>query len=223
MPIIVRPTHLVLLVLVCCCWPAEVIRADSVYRFRQAIQTELRLLHADGSSSEATLLRYQTPAFGVSSQADIEIPTKRNADEAGLSTKVQSVALTFDDGMRALPSISILQNPFEPKAVLKEIDVTFIYSLVGGGNSEGSIHNVRSEAKYNDSNDAESSIVRIHYRWIEETQYHLQGGQMAMFAVSLAFCIYFFLISCALIGDEKDGKAVSNPKAKVRRSAPKAE
>jgi hypothetical protein len=171
-------------------------------------------------------LRYQTPTFGVSSQADIEIPTKRNADEAEPPTKVQSVALTFDDGMRALPSISILQNPFEPKAVLKEIDVTFIYSLVGGGNSEGSIHNVRSEAKYTDGNDAatpESSLVRLHYRWIEETQYHLQGGQMAMFAVSLAFCIYFFLVSCALIGDEKDGKAVSNPKAKVRRSAPKAE
>lgn len=161
----------------------------SAYRMGDVVDTDIRL--ASGTSDA---LRSQMPQFGVSSKANFRFEDQQD----------DSFSLQFEDGLRGLPWVPLVNNRFKGQAGggLEKLIVTFVYSKSGGG----TIHTVLSEAVYQETaarRPQQAGSFQVQYVWVEEANVHLHAGQAVMFLAVFLASLYFICYSCGLV--EGDG------------------
>lgn len=137
-------------------------------------------------------LRSQMPLFGVRyvAQVPFEFPES-----------VRTFSMQFEDGLWALP-IAVLTKAktvtttTHTRLFLSRIQVEFIYSKSGAG----AIHAVTTKDVTYSPNV--QPFFSVEYHWVEEEAVYTKAGQAVMFLAVLIASVFFFLLSCGIVGEE---------------------
>jgi hypothetical protein len=177
--------------------------ACRAYHAGDVVDTDLWL-----DSARSDVLRSQMPMFALRYVAQVSFDTPPTA---------KTFSLQFEDGLWALP-VTVLTKPGGrnmPWQFLERIRVQFIYSKSG----TGAIHAVVVKDTIYSPEHRTSFIVE--YQWVEQEKVYLSAGQAVMSLAVFVACIYFLLISCAIIGDDDTATSGSTTSTHVGSSVPK--
>ena len=121
-----------------------------------------------------------------SQMAMFGVPTTAIFSEAPSDS---SFSLAFQEGMRPLPWIEMVNHKKQP---LKEVIVKFVYSKSG----DGTIDAVSSETIYSDDKNDEEGF-RVKYQWVASEEIDLQSGSIVMFLGVLIVSVMVLIQSCS--------------------------
>jgi len=191
------------------------------------------------SNGSATLeaYRHQLPRFGVSTKTRFEVSSLLNPDDIRLSgdasrprrpndrkTKEDGgaagdehlrLSLSFDEGFHHIPWLDVCNPSRHNERILQKLVVTIVYS-----GSDGSIHAVHRETKYQEGGggNSMSKSFTVEYIWVNEADVDIQGGLLVLFVAVLivSFCGIMGACSSSSADDEGTGKG---KRSKAKRSS----
>lgn len=218
----------------------------NAYRVGDAVGILLRTHTPSSGSATLEAYRHQLPRFGVSTTTRFDVSSLLNADDIRLSDDASNarrpnyhdrekadlapknehlrLSVSFDEGFHHIPWLDVY-NPsrHHNERILKNIIITIVYS-----SSDGSIHAVHRETKYQDSpkGDGDSrggsspntpKSFTVEYIWVNEADVNVEGGLLALFVAVLIVSLSGMVGACTSSTDEDD--VVKGKRYKEKRSS----
>ena len=154
---------------------------------------------------------------------DFRLARQQNNDHHhNYDDELLRMSMQFDEGFHHISTIDVY-NPLQ-RPVRKALDtlvIKFVYSA-----SDGSIHSVQQETRYNDSQSSGGGrntmpkSFTVEYVWIEEADVDLDSGVFALFAVVLLVVFLGMLDICSgSNGSEGNGGAYATAKKVSSKSS----
>lgn len=193
------------------------------YRQGDAIGILLRTHTPSSGSNTLEAYRHQLPRFGVDTRTRFDVSALLNNDDIkfnfgednakqqpsqrqrgnkkasdGEETLNEHLRLSvaFDEAYHHIPWLDVY-NPstkHNKEKMLQNLIITIVYS-----SSDGSIHAIHRETKYQDNSGGgvlNKKSFTVEYIWINEADVDLQGGLLAMFFVVLLVSLAGMVGSC---------------------------
>lgn len=202
----------------------------NAYRIGDAVGILLRTHTPTNGSATLEAYRHQLPRFGVSTKTRFDVSSLLNPDDMRLSEDVAKpqrpknypdrttkdalsnehlrLSLAFDEGFHHIPWLDVYNPSRHNERVLQKLVITIVYS-----GSDGSIHAVHRETKYQDSPISKGDGRRIssssmpksftvEYIWVNEVDVDVQGGLLALFVAVLIASLCGMIGACTSSADE---------------------